>query len=72
VGLWLPADLFEEPKRRSWPGPVTRLERIAEKAGVDPEEYRLWLEAEIQRRLRARGDAWKQLDETLEKRANGH
>jgi hypothetical protein len=54
------------------PPPPTRLELIAEKLAVDPDEYRLWLEDEIQRRLRARGDAWKQLDETLEKRASGH
>jgi hypothetical protein len=40
------------------------LERIAEKAGVDLKGYRLWLR-------RGRGDAWKQLEETLERRASG-
>jgi hypothetical protein len=32
----------------------TRLELIAAEAGVDADEYRLWLEAEVQRRRRER------------------
>ena len=48
----------------------TRLEALAVELGLDPDALRDRLRVEVQRRLRGRGDAWKQLDETIEKRAN--
>ena len=54
---WVSEDFVAEPRRRSWPGPVTRLERIAEAAGFDSEEYRLLLAEAIQARRRERGAA---------------
>jgi hypothetical protein len=41
---------FWQPPRRSWPYAPTRLERIAEKYGVDDETFRELLRAEIERR----------------------
>jgi hypothetical protein len=55
-------------QRRSWPGPVTKLERIAAKAGLEGDEYRDLLWTAIQRRRRERGEAWEKLDRTLEMR----
>ena len=49
----------------------TRLEALAAEIGMDAETYRELLRDEIQRRRRGRAHAWKQLDETLEKRASG-
>jgi hypothetical protein len=49
----------------------TRLELLAVEIGLDADALRDRLRGEIQRRRRERGDAWKQLDETLEKRENG-
>jgi hypothetical protein len=70
--IWMSSNFFEEPKRRSWPGPVTRLERIAERAGLNGDEYRMLLREAIQARLREKGEAWERLDRTLEMRENGH
>jgi hypothetical protein len=53
------------------PPPPTRLELIAEELGIAPDEYRAWLGAEVQRRLRERGEAWDVLDTTLRTRENG-
>jgi hypothetical protein len=44
---------------------------VAEELGLEDDELRQYLRDEIQRRRRERGDAWKQLEETLEKRENG-
>lgn len=41
---------FSRPPRRSRPGPMTRLERIAAKHGIDDEDFRELLRAEIERR----------------------
>ena len=49
----------------------TRLEALAAELGMDAETYRELLRDEIQRRRRGRAQAWKQLAETLEKRASG-
>ena len=65
------AVMFEPPRRASWPGPMTRLERLAERMGVDSHEYRELLQDAVQGRLRARGAAWERLDNRLDKRANG-
>jgi hypothetical protein len=69
--LWVRTSMFHDPRRRSWPYEPTRLEVLATRLGIGDEELRELLRDEIQRRLRERGDAWKQVDETLEKRANG-
>jgi hypothetical protein len=61
--------LFGPPRRRSWPWPPTRLERLAETMGVHDEELRSLLRDATQARLRERGEAWHKLDVTLEKRA---
>lgn len=62
------ADFFWAPPRRSWPHPPTRLEQLAVRAGMGDEDLRALLHDAIQRRLREKGDAWKQLDETIEQR----
>jgi hypothetical protein len=49
----------------------TELELLAGELGVEPDMFRDRLRDEVQRRRREIGHAWKQLDETLEKRANG-
>jgi hypothetical protein len=41
---------FEPPRRRSWPWPATRLEVIAARAGLDDEQLRALLYAEVERR----------------------
>jgi hypothetical protein len=41
---------FWRPPPRSWPWPPTKLERIAEAAGLDDEHVRAILYAEIERR----------------------
>jgi hypothetical protein len=62
------SDNFWMPPYRSWPHPPNELEVLAQRAGVSDEELRASLHEQIQRRRRERGDAWKQLDETLDKR----
>jgi hypothetical protein len=39
--IWMSENFLAEPRRRSWPGPVTRLEQLAEAAGIDGDEYRM-------------------------------
>jgi len=63
-------NFLPEPRRRSWPGPPTKLERIAERAGIDGDEYRLLLSEAIQARRREVGAAWEALDKRLDKRAD--
>jgi hypothetical protein len=46
---------FEPTPYRSWPWPRTRLEQLAKQAGVDDEELRAYLHAEVERRRRERG-----------------
>jgi len=48
-GFWASPN-FWQPPRRSWPYPPTRLERIAASMGIDDEELRELLRAEIERR----------------------
>jgi hypothetical protein len=48
--VWVEGDW--EPHRRSWPYPPTRLERLAQQAGVDDEALRAWLYEEVARRRR--------------------
>jgi hypothetical protein len=66
--IWMSENFLAEPRRRSWPGPVTRLEQLAEAAGIDGDEYRMLLAEAVQARLRERGDAWRNLESTLEER----
>jgi hypothetical protein len=51
--------------------PPTRLELLASRLDVDSAELRRWLQAEVQRRRRERGEAWEKLDRVLEMRENG-
>jgi hypothetical protein len=69
--IWMSENFFEAPRRRSWSGPMTRLERIAENAGIDGDEYRFLLADAIQARRREVGAAWERLDTMLDKRADG-
>jgi hypothetical protein len=68
--LIVDANAWPSP-RRSWPGPMSRLERLGERAGIDADELRASLHWQIQVRLRERGLAWETLDRVIEKRANG-
>jgi hypothetical protein len=69
--IWASENFLAEPRRRSWPGPPTKLERIAERSGIDGEEYRLLLADAIQARRREVGAAWERFDNLLDKHANG-
>jgi hypothetical protein len=69
VFLIADSDEWSQPRRRSWPYAPTRLERLAEKEGVDPDLFRWLLADAIQERLCTRGRAWEALDNRLEKRA---
>jgi hypothetical protein len=61
VQAWLPKT-DSEKRRRSWPGDMTRLERLAEQAGLEHDELRAYLSAEVERRLRAQaGREWVEL-----------
>ena len=55
----LGAGIQSEPRRRSWPHEPTRLEILATRMGIDDEALRALLQGEIQRRLRERGEAWR-------------
>jgi len=67
--MWASENFVVEPRRRSWPYEPTNLERLAEAAGIDGNEYRLLLAEAIQARRRVRGAAWERLDNRFEKRA---
>ena len=66
--VWATDDFLPEPRRRSWPYAPTKLERLAEAAGIDGDDYRLLLAEAIQARRRERGSAWEGLERTLHKR----
>lgn len=68
--LWLSGSYWQEPPRpcRSFPWPASRLEVLAARVGVSDTQLREHLQHEVQARLRRRGDAWKNLDSTLEAR----
>jgi hypothetical protein len=46
----------------------TELQMLAEELGVDEDAFREYLRSAIQARLREKGEAWKQLDETIAER----
>jgi hypothetical protein len=46
----------------------TELQCLAEALGVDEDAFREYLRSAIQARLREKGEAWKQLDETIAER----
>ena len=69
--VWATDEFLPEPRRRTWPYAPTKLERLAEAAGIDGDEYRLLLAEAIQARRRERGAAWERFDNLLEKRATG-
>jgi hypothetical protein len=55
-GVW-GSENFWQPPGRSWPYPPTRLDRLAARMGIEDEEFRELLRAEIERRLHERVSA---------------